>query len=1342
MATFSTSFSLQAIYVYRIGDAAHRGCLKIGQVTADGVQPGAAPNSPELQELARARIRRQTQTAGVEYELLHTELTLAPAARGRLRCFNDKEVHDVLLRSKVRRKRFAVDGHAATEWFVTDLATVQRAIAAAKEGRKSLAPGEVTADFSPIVFRPEQQRAIKETVRHFRRKTGKRMLWNAKMRFGKTLCALEVASETGCRRTLILTHRPVVDEGWRDDFFKIFHGRKDCIYCSKGDREAFADAEARAARGEASYVCFASMQDLRGSQTVGGQYDKNDGIFSVRWDLVIVDEAHEGTQTSLGRAVLDQLLKKDTRLLQLSGTPFNLLSGTRDEEVFTWDYVMEQRAKREWAEKRPGEPNPYAALPAMHVYTYDLGEPLARYRDTENEFDFREFFRTLDEDEERFVHERDVRAFLDLLCQDAPQTLYPFARQDFRDNFRHTLWMVPGVRAARALSLLLRAHPVFGAFAVANVAGAGDEEEEETDALKKVRAAITDRPGETYSVTLSCGRLTTGVSVPEWTAVLMLSGQASTSAASYLQTVFRVQTPAVIDGRMKTDCHVFDFAPDRTLRVLAEAAGVTARGDNTSEARRAALEAFLAFCPVISLEGSAMRRMDAGRLMTHLKRAYVEKVVRQGFEADELYSDELWRLDDKALRDFERLRGVIGETRAMGPMGDFTLNAQGLTGKAARKEAGRADKEEKKAKGAPTAEELERRRLAANRRSAISVLRGVSVRLPLMVYGARLDDEEERLTLERFAALVDDRSWREFMPRGVTKRVFRDLARYYDEDVFADAARRIRSLAQRADALPAEERVGRIAALFALFRNPDKETVLTPWRVVNLHLSSTIGGYCFFDETFAAELPAPRPVPRGEATARVFAPGARVLEINSKSGLYALYMAYAKYRRRLREASAAGLSRSAPDEDERRCLWLETVADDIFVLCATPLAAAITRRTLLGFHKGAHANIAVRPTLAEDIKAGPDAAAALVRNGDKFWKANHNTKMDFEAVVGNPPYQITTAQKETANGQKAVTSVFQYFQDIADALGRYSSLIYPGKRWIQRSGKGMGDFGLRNINDPHLSRLIYFPDATDLFSSVGIADGLSIVFKDARKTSAEFEYEYRHGDEHVSVRRSSPGEKPFPLCPLDEDVCDTVSRRMQELRLAPLARSISNQKLFSIESDFVETHPGAARPWEEGGAFDPAREVRLLTNDRAGKAGRARWFVVDRKYIATGLDVLDKWKVIVSSANAGGQKRRNQIEAVGPNCAFGRSRVALKVFDTEREAQNFLVYCQSELVRFMFLMTDEALNTLAQLVPDLGDYTDTGQIDYNGDIDTQLYALFDIDAQEQRHIRNVLKKYP
>ena len=168
-----------------------------------------------------------------------------------------------------------------------------------------------------------------------------------------------------------------------------------------------------------------------------------------------------------------------------------------------------------------------------------------------------------------FVHESDVWSFLNLITKDDPDSHYPYANEEYRNLFRHALWMVPGVKEAKALSKLMKKHPVFGcgAFDIVNVAGAGDEEERSEDALQKVREAINNAESDTYTITLSCGRLTTGVTVPEWTAVFMLAGSFSTSAANYLQTIFRVQSPCNKDGKIKRCCYVFDFAPDRTFEI-------------------------------------------------------------------------------------------------------------------------------------------------------------------------------------------------------------------------------------------------------------------------------------------------------------------------------------------------------------------------------------------------------------------------------------------------------------------------------------------------------------------------------------------------------------------------------------------------------------------------------------------------------------------------------------------------------------------------------------------------------------------------------------------------------
>ena len=515
---YFSSLKLKLIYVFRINDAEHKDCLKIGEATCDdGNVIGLAPNSKPLNEAARKRINQYTQTAGIRYELLYTELALYN--RGGLQSFNDKEVHAVLERSGVKKKVFdKVNG--ANEWFITNLDVVKRAIATVKEGKESLLPGEVAHGRSPIIFRPEQREAIDKTKRQF--KKGNQMLWNAKMRFGKTLSALQVVKDMDFRRTLILTHRPVVDSGWFEDFGKIFYDRSDFAYGSKNNGDSHESLERRTRANGLHYVYFASMQDLRGSELVGGNFDKNDEVFATPWDLIIVDEAHEGTQTELGKAVMAELVKEDTKVLRLSGTPFNLLDDFKEDEIYTWDYVMEQRAKQEWDKVHLGDPNPYAALPVMNIYTYDLGRLLREFADEDVAFNFREFFRVNEDGD--FIHERDVSAFLNLLTKEDKDSCYPFANEEYRGIFRHTLWMLPGVKEAKVLSALLQRHPVFQYFTIVNVAGDGDEDEESRDALEAVNNAIGKDPDATRTITLSCGRLTTGVSVPAWTAVFMLSG--------------------------------------------------------------------------------------------------------------------------------------------------------------------------------------------------------------------------------------------------------------------------------------------------------------------------------------------------------------------------------------------------------------------------------------------------------------------------------------------------------------------------------------------------------------------------------------------------------------------------------------------------------------------------------------------------------------------------------------------------------------------------------------------------------------------------------------------------
>ena len=276
-AAFGVSFEYKVIYIFSINDRAHAGLLKIGDAslnTATAID-ALAPNTRELNQAARERIDSYTSTAGIAYKLEHTELAVRTIIKDgipQIKAFRDHDVHHVLKNSGFQRKVF--DDAKGREWFKVDLATAKKAIEAVKQCRPHLTQNEITESHSPIIFRPEQETAITRTLRQFR--TGNNMLWNAKMRFGKTLCALEVVKRSGFSKTIIATHRPVVNDGWYKDFGNIFFDTEDFIYGSKSNGDT---VEILLAAGK-KFVYFASIQDLRGSATVGGKFEKNDAVFT------------------------------------------------------------------------------------------------------------------------------------------------------------------------------------------------------------------------------------------------------------------------------------------------------------------------------------------------------------------------------------------------------------------------------------------------------------------------------------------------------------------------------------------------------------------------------------------------------------------------------------------------------------------------------------------------------------------------------------------------------------------------------------------------------------------------------------------------------------------------------------------------------------------------------------------------------------------------------------------------------------------------------------------------------------------------------------------------------
>lgn len=1335
---FNQAFEQKLIYVYRINDTAHEGILKIGEASCNAGMAYFAfePNCKELNAAAKDRIRHQTQIAGVTFELLYTEATAYMKGKN-LIVFQDHDIHDILVRSGIKRKIFDTE-HKANEWFYTDLETVKKAIAAAKEGRTSLNASEITKDRSPVIFRPEQTEAIEKTIKQFKKSGGShQMLWNAKMRFGKTLSTLEVVKRMNYNRTLILTHRPVVDSGWFEDYGKIFYDRNDFYYFSKkngGDpteEENFHEMIHKADNNgmkDFHFIYFASIQDMRGSELVGGKFAKNEEIFNINWDLIIIDEAHEGTQTELGKAVLSKCRKENTRVLHLSGTPFNLMDDFKEDEIYTWDYVMEQRAKAEWDKIHQGDPNPYSVLPKLSIYTYNLGKLYPEYADADIAFNFREFFRV--DKEGDFIHETNVKQFLDLLTKEDADSNYPYSTEEYRQNFRHSLWMIPGVKEAKALSKLLQEHPVFSQFAIANVAGDGDEEEEEKEALKKVEKAIGPNPEDSYSITLSCGRLTTGVSVKPWTACFMLSGSFNTAASTYMQTIFRVQTPAIIGGKQKEECFVFDFAPDRTLKVIAETAKISSKAGKTTNNDREILGEFLNFCPIIGFEGSQMKAYNTEKMLGQLKKAYIERVVKNGFEDSYLYNDELLHMDKLALEEFSKLKEIIGSTKAQGSTGDININAQGLTDEQYELLQMPEIREKPVRELTPKQQEAlaQEKEIKKNRDTAISILRGISIRMPLLMYGAdlqkNLDGTEEAITLDNFCDLVDDLSWEEFMPKGVTKEIFGQFKKYYDSDVFRESGVKIREMARAADKLSIEERIERISSIFATFRNPDKETVLTPWRVVNMHLAQSLGGWCFYDKDYNEQILEPELIKQNEITDEVFKKNTHILEINSKSGLYALYCAYSVYRTRARLELGP-----KPTREMEIDLWKKVLAENIFLICKTPMAKKIAQRTLAGF-TGTKVNAHYFEDLVNQLKNKPENFISKVSKTN-YWKKDGNEDMKFDAIVGNPPYQIMATGE--ANGSDPI---YHLFIDAACKLGEKVSFIHPA-RFLFNAGKTPKDWNEKMLNDEHYKVVQYWANSGDVFPTVDIKGGVAVTYWDKNKTFEKIGTFTSYPELNGIKKKAAPTEEINSLMSIMYNQTNFDLDVLLKEHPDYIKGIGSEGKDRRLEKNIFDKIPLFT---EEKSNEDDIKILGVIKNKRCYR-------FIPRKYLDISHENLMKYKVLVPRSNGSGAIGEVLSTPIlgEPILGYTRTFLGIGAFDSKEEAENALKYVRTKFARTMLgilkITQDNPIETW-RLVP-LQNFKTNSDIDWSksvSEIDKQLYKKYNLSKEEIAFIESKVRE--
>ena len=621
------------IYAYRLpGVESHKGYLKVGFTN----------------RTAKERIDEQLHTSKIRYEIVLIESAMSNDGS----CFTDKDVHRILELKGFQRLN-PLD--KTDEWF---RCTVNDVLAAILSLRNGIANEENrTQNFA---MRPEQYQAVEKTRAYFNDALKEepnripKFLWNAKMRFGKTFASYQLAKKMGLSRILILTFKPAVESAWREDLVSHIDFEGWQYVSNKDARNNNLNIDQEFLRTDKSkpIVVFGSFQDLLGTNESGGIKTKNEFIHATNWDLVIFDEYHFGAWKERAKELFEkedeesavdfdaEKYKKDEansaineswlpfttkHYLFLSGTPFRAINNGEfiEEQIFNWTYSDEQRAKSEWK----GSGNPYLALPRMVMLTYRMPDEIQEVakQGEFDEFDLNVFFAAEGKDEfARFKYENEVQKWLDLirgsylpasvddlkLGQDKRPPM-PFSDTRLLNVLSHTLWFLPNVASCYAMANLLaqRQNKFYHDYKVIVCAGASAGIG--LDALQPVKANMGD-PLETKTITLTCGKLTTGVTVRPWTGIFMLRNLKSPE--TYFQAAFRVQSPWEVkneDGGktiMKNECYVFDFALDRALRQISD---YSCRLDINESNPEAKVGEFIKFLPVLAYDGSSMKEVDA-----------------------------------------------------------------------------------------------------------------------------------------------------------------------------------------------------------------------------------------------------------------------------------------------------------------------------------------------------------------------------------------------------------------------------------------------------------------------------------------------------------------------------------------------------------------------------------------------------------------------------------------------------------------------------------------------------------------------------------------------------------
>lgn len=1307
----------KVIYVYHHPESKeHEGWLKIGDQT--GYNSG--------------RIKDQNEADNIEAETLY--MTDAIDINGK--SFRDTEVHAIIDATGLferEQKKNSKSGRYS-EWYKM---TKKEAIEAI-ESRKNLTGfnldilKKIDLNIKP---REEQQRAIDQTYNYWSNRetnTDRKFLWNAKPRFGKTLTSYWFAEKIKAKKVLIVTNRPTISDSWYEDYRKYiqpkgvykFGSTKDNKYVTEkgnlGGRALKVNEIKTVIENKESVIFFISLQDVKGKNRENPDLfkQKNKWIFDESWDLFIIDESHEATETVKAQVLFENL--QTGFKLHLSGTPFKALANRKFkvQQIFNWTYEDEQSAKENW--DPVDGPNPYRKLPRMNMFAYRLSKTLnEQIGEGEYAFDLNELFKVKDT---KFIYEDKVLKFLDNLfginsINDQIKRPFPFADSEIRDELRHTFWLLPRVDAVKALKKLIQdqatetpSRRIFADYQIIDAAAKGDDEHEGKTALEKVNKVIGNGM-KSKSITLSCGQLTTGVTVEPWTAVLMLYGAegGKTSATKYLQAAFRAQNPWKYSDEKggetnKENCYVFDFAPDRLLLIFQEYAQKIIGGGKGVEDK---VNRLLNLLTVVAEDDyGEMKELNANEVVTMPLKLMTQEIVDGKFiTSNKLFNiGNIFHLPADA-REILNKMGTIkkgriehdkNKNRIDEPELEYDSDGNLIVNES---KLGKKKYEEllENNPDLPTDRplilddlppsdiktELEKQVKDEQKEQESEFhdhLRYFARAIPmiLMAYG------KVETKLENFEKYIDASTFQELV--GITKEQFQDLRdkyKLFNEDVFNAS---ITEFLNRKTELANYYENDNDSDIFDYIPPQQTNQIYTPKSVVKMMIDN---------------LEKYDPSIFKSKDNKFFDPYV-------KSGLFITEIVKRLYK---------NLEHKIPDKNQR----LEHIlTKQVYGFSPSKILNLISNETIFGFMHGRPEFKKVKYQVEknfvyfenEEIIVSNDQNALFNKIKEKWGES-----MKFTAIIGNPPYQINTDTNFSA-------PVYHLFFEANKNLGPdYLIMIHPA-RFLFNAGATPKEWNKKMLNDPHLSVILYESDAQKIFSGVDIKGGVCITLWNKNKPSGGLGGIFLAHQELVKILGkvkiggfnkivSTAGGSPTIRYE------DKFGRKRSYFR---------SSAFFDLAYAFTKNK-------------DTNHTIKIIGLEKGNK----------RSERYTSKDMLrdnniKNWKVFLPSANGTGAiGELFSTPIIGePFTGCTESFLQIGSFNREIEANNCLKYIKTKFCRIMLStlkVTQGNPKNTWKNVP-LLDFTNKSDIDWSksiSEIDKQLYKKYDLSKEEIDFIETRVK---